>query len=133
MFRDELMSAARAFGVVFDERQAAQFDRFYGLVLDWNQRMNLTAIIESKDFAIKHIIDSLSLLRAEPSLDGRRVIDVGTGAGFPGLPLKIFCPSIRLTLLDSLNKRINFLRAAVETLGLYNRRKTELMSCFETS
>lgn len=118
MFPDDLTSAARAFGVAFDDRQAAQFERFYRLVLDWNQRMNLTTITEPNDFAIKHIIDSLMILRAEPALDGRRVIDVGTGAGFPGLPLKIFCPSIRLTLLDSLNKRINFLTAAIEALEL---------------
>lgn len=118
MFRDELTVAAAAFGIAFDERQSEQFERFYRLVSDWNQRMNLTAITDPKDFAVKHVIDSLTLLRAEPSLDGRRVIDVGTGAGFPGLPLKIFCPSLRLTLLDSLNKRINFLTAAVEELEL---------------
>ena len=65
MFIDELTSAARAFGITVDGRQAERCDRFYRLVLEWNRRMNLTAIIESKDFAIKHIIDSLSLLRAE--------------------------------------------------------------------
>ena len=118
MFIDELTSAARAFGITVDGRQAERCDRFYRLVLEWNRRMNLTAIVEPKDFAIKHIIDSLTILRAEPALDGLRVIDVGTGAGFPGLPLKIFCPSIGLTLLDSLNKRINFLGAAVEALEL---------------
>ncbi len=118
MFIDELTSAARAFGITLNRRQAGQCDRFYRLVVDWNQRMNLTAITAPKDFAIKHIIDSLTILRAEPTLDGLRVIDVGTGAGFPGLPLKIFCPSIGLTLLDSLSKRINFLERAVAALEL---------------
>ena len=118
MFRDELMCAARAFDLAFDDRQAAQFERFYRLVVDWNERMNLTAITAPRDFAIKHVIDSLSIIRAEPALDGLSVIDVGTGAGFPGIPLKIFCPTIRLTLLDSLNKRIKFLSTAVEELGL---------------
>lgn len=68
--------------------------------------------------AIKHIVDSLSCYKAELFKDGTSLIDVGTGAGFPGLPLKIFCPSLKLTLLDSLNKRIKFLQLVVDELGL---------------
>ena len=118
MFKDDLIEAAEHFGLELNDRQSELFDRYYRLVVDWNRRINLTAITDPKEFAIKHIVDSLSILRAEPELDGRRVIDVGTGAGFPGVPLKIFCPSLKLTLLDSLNKRINFLSAVVEELGL---------------
>ena len=118
MFRDALKEAAEKFGLELSNAQLFRFERFFLMVLDWNQRINLTAITDPKEFAIKHIVDSLSIIRAEPDLDGRRIIDVGTGAGFPGIPLKIFCPSLKLTLLDSLNKRINFLSAAIEALGL---------------
>ena len=118
MFRDELAGAANQFGITLNPQQLDQFERYYQLVIDWNQRVNLTAITDPHDFAVKHIVDSLSIIRAELELDGRRVIDVGTGAGFPGIPLKIFCPSIKLTLLDSLNKRLNFLSTAIEELKL---------------
>ena len=118
MFRDELADAANRFDIPIDDRQSDLFDRYYRLVIDWNRRINLTAITEPHDFAVKHIVDSLSIIRAELELDGRRVIDVGTGAGMPGIPLKIFIPSIKLTLLDSLNKRISFLKTAIAELKL---------------
>ena len=100
------------------EEQFQQFDRYATLLLEWNTRMNLTALTEPKDVAVKHMIDSLSAYDAALFAGQPAVIDVGTGAGFPGLPLKIFAPHIHLTLMDSLAKRVSFLEAVVQELGL---------------
>ena len=96
--------------------QLERFCAYYDLLVDWNMRVNLTAITGMEDVANKHFIDSLA---AEPYLKpGAKVIDVGTGAGFPGVPLLIVRPDLKLTLLDGLNKRIVFLQTLLETLGL---------------
>lgn len=118
MFRDEMKKAAEAFGLTLSETQLAQFTRYYELLVKWNEKMNLTAITEAHEVAVKHMVDSLSAY--DPALFNGTVsiIDVGTGAGFPGLPLKIFCPDAKLTLMDSLNKRVNFLQTVVDELGL---------------
>lgn len=98
------------------EEQLGRFERYYELLLEWNARMNLTAITRKEDVASKHFIDSLA---AEPYLaENAKVIDVGTGAGFPGVPLLIVRPDLKLTLLDGLNKRILFLEAVLQELGL---------------
>lgn len=98
------------------ESQCAQFALYYEMLADWNTRMNLTAITEKKDVAEKHFLDSLA---AEPLLPvGARVIDVGTGAGFPGVPLLIVRPDLRMTLLDGVNKRLTFLAALLDALSL---------------
>ena len=107
-------------GVSLNDTQLLQFEAYYLELADWNQRMNLTSVIDHDEVQVKHFLDSLTLLRA---LDGRmrsdaRLVDVGAGAGFPGLPLKLACPDIRLTLLESTGKKANFLRHVVETLGL---------------
>ena len=117
-FRDELAGAAAAFGLPLSEAQLVQFQRYYELLLKWNEKMNLTAITEPREVAVKHIVDSLSAYDEALFIDGVRVVDVGTGAGFPGIPLKVLCPSIRLTLLDSLQKRVGFLREVVSAMGL---------------
>lgn len=91
--------------------------RYKELLAEWNERMNLTAITEDREVAVKHFADSLSVLKVR-DISGKSVIDVGTGAGFPGLVLKIAVPDIQLTLLDSLNKRIGFLQAVCDELGL---------------
>lgn len=118
MFRDEMKRAAEDFGLALSETQLAQFTRYYELLVEWNEKMNLTAITEEHEVAVKHMVDSLSAY--DPALFNGAVsiIDVGTGAGFPGLPLKIFCPDAKLTLMDSLNKRVNFLQTVVDELGL---------------
>lgn len=96
--------------------QLTRFDAFARLLLDWNTRMNLTAITEPREIAEKHFADSLAAVSLLP--DGARVIDVGTGAGFPGIPLLIARPDLKMTLLDALNKRIGFLQAVCAELGL---------------
>lgn len=106
------------FGLTLTENQLMQFIRYYELLTDWNQRMNLTAITEYDDVMKKHFVDSVSLVRAYDLSGNISVIDVGTGAGFPGLALKIAFPHLKMTLLDSLNKRIQFLDAVIEDLDL---------------
>ncbi len=118
MFLKELLAAAEIFSVEFNSEQLNQFDDFYKLVLDWNKKINLTTIIEPKDFAVKHIIDSISIWNDEIFSEVKTVIDVGTGAGFPGIPLKIFKPNLKITLLDSLSKRTNFLTKVINELNL---------------
>jgi len=99
--------------------QLAQFETFFAELTDWNQRVNLTRITARDDVIRKHFLDSLTILQAVPNLPAR-VIDVGTGAGFPGLVLKIFQPDIHLTLVESVGKKTTFLRHIVETLALDN-------------
>ena len=118
MFKEELQRAAAEYGIMLSDKQMEQFNRYFELLIEWNEKINLTAITEPKDVAIKHMIDSITAYDEKIFQDGVTVIDVGTGAGFPGLPLKIFCPKIKLTLMDSLNKRIKFLQTVVEELGL---------------
>ena len=117
-FAEILKKAAEEYGISLSETQLQQFDRYQELLVEWNQKMNLTALTEPKDVAIKHMIDSISVYDDEWFSEGMSVIDVGTGAGFPGLPLKILCPSLKVTLLDSLNKRVKFLETVVSELGL---------------
>lgn len=118
MFQDEMKKATEAYGLHLSEVQLQQFTRYYELLIAWNEKMNLTAITEAHEVAIKHMVDSLTAYDKTLFHKGVSVIDVGTGAGFPGLPLKIFCPEIRLTLMDSLNKRVKFLQTVVDELGL---------------
>ena len=118
MFKEELAKAAAEYGISLNDTQMEQYNRYFELLVEWNEKINLTAITEPKEVAIKHMIDSITAYDENLFKDGMTVIDVGTGAGFPGLPLKIFCPEIKLTLMDSLNKRIKFLQTVVEELGL---------------
>ena len=107
-----------ALGITLTEQQINQFLIYYEMLVEWNQMMNLTAITEYEEVMKKHFVDSISLVKAYDVSKSVSVIDVGTGAGFPGLALKIAYPQLKLTLLDSLNKRIQFLNAVIEKLGL---------------
>ena len=107
-------------GIALNDTQKQQFIAFYEYLAEKNKVMNLTGITEFDEFIDKHYIDSLSIVNAVDMHQVQSAIDVGTGAGFPGIPLKIAFPHLKITLLDSLNKRINFLNEVVETLGLEN-------------
>ena len=114
---------AQLMGIELNDSQIANYDTYRDMVIEKNKVMNLTAITDPEEFALLHFADSLSLIpaveEASPLTNKElSVIDVGTGAGFPAIPLKIAYPNINLTLLDSLNKRVNFLNSVVEELGL---------------
>ena len=108
----------KLFGIELSDVQKDQFNRYYSLLIEWNDKINLTAITDKQEVIKKHFEDSLSISSVIDMNAVNSVIDVGTGAGFPGIPLKIVFPSLKLTLLDSLNKRINFLNTVVDELGL---------------
>jgi len=102
------------------ERQVQQFDQLTDILLDWNQRMNLTAITDPDEIMIKHHLDSLTLLQVVHQFDGMKLIDVGTGAGFPGLALAITFPDLHVTFLDSTGKKLKFIDHAGQALKLSN-------------
>lgn len=109
---------AQEYGIILNDRQLEQFNIYYELLLEWNKKINLTAITEPEEVAVKHMVDSLSAWDESLLPANARAIDVGTGAGFPSIPLKIMLPDLKLTLLDSLNKRIKFLQLVTDALGL---------------
>lgn len=104
--------------IKLDNRQLEQFQRFYEMLIEWNKVMNLTGITEFEEVVTKHFVDSLSIVNIYDLNRVRRVIDVGTGAGFPGIPLKIAFPHLEVVLLDSLNKRIRFLNNVIDELKI---------------
>ena len=104
--------------IKFTEEQLQKFYKYMNMLIEWNKKINLTAIIEPKEIILKHFIDSLTILKYVN--DNEKIIDVGTGAGFPGIPIKIMNSNIEITLLDSLNKRINFLNEVINKLELKN-------------
>lgn len=105
-------------GIRLTDVQKEQFDRYYKLLIEWNKVMNLTGITEYEEVNLKHFTDSLTIVRIMEMNNVSTLIDVGTGAGFPGIPIKIVFPHVKVILLDSLNKRIKFLNQVIEELNL---------------
>jgi len=112
------IQCAHELGIRVTCRQAGQFAVHAAEMMAWNRRINLTAITDPREIAVKHFIDSLSLANDMP--DGTRLIDIGSGAGFPGLPLKIMTPSLSVTLVDASRKKVNFLKQVIRMLKLEN-------------
>lgn len=117
-FKEKLKTKAGAVGIILNDRQLRQFEQFYHLLTEKNKVMNLTAITEEDEVIDKHFMDSLSCARVMDMSRVRSLVDVGTGAGFPGIPLKIVYPEIRVLLVDSLNKRVQFLNEVIDQLSL---------------
>jgi 16S rRNA (guanine527-N7)-methyltransferase len=114
----DLAALAAAFGIALSAAQVAQFEQYRQLLIEWNERINLTAITDPADIQVRHFLDSLTCALATGDLNGQSLVDVGTGAGFPGLPLKILYPELKLTLVESVAKKTHFLQAAVQQLAL---------------
>lgn len=115
---EQLKKKSEMLDIALSEEQLQQFLAYYEMLIEKNKVMNLTAITEKEEVIDKHFIDSISLNKAMDVTKALKILDLGTGAGFPGIPLKIAYPNLELTLLDSLNKRIKFLDEVIEVLGL---------------
>ncbi len=117
VLKARLVAGAQELGIALDGVQAAALMRLIVELRDWNTRVNLTAITEPTDMVDKHLLDSLSI---QPHLHGKRIADIGTGAGFPGLPLAIVNPRRVFTLIEATGKKVQFVRHAIEALGIEN-------------
>lgn len=119
MTKEEFYQRLAEQGFELSDSQKEQFERYFELLVEWNEKINLTAITEKSEVYLKHFYDSVApVLQGKISNEKIRLLDIGAGAGFPSLPMKILCPEIDVTIIDSLNKRINFLTLLAEELGL---------------
>lgn len=120
LFERLMVEKLSGLSISLSVRQMDQFYEYYEMMIEWNKVMNLTTITELEDVVSKHFADSLSIVNLVDSLGDKHdsIIDIGTGAGFPGIPLKIVYPNLKVVLLDSLNKKVNFLKEVCDKLGL---------------
>lgn len=136
-------ASCRSVNLEFDEEKYSQFVEYKKLIQEWNEKINLTAITDDEGVMKKHFIDSIKVFNFEGLLDAQCVIDIGTGAGLPGIPMKIVRPNMKVVLLDSLMKRVNFLNEVIAKLGLDDIKaihgraedygKAEYRECFDVA
>jgi len=120
MTKEEFITALKDLNIEVTEEKLAKLNKFYKLLVEWNSKINLTRIIEEQDVYLKHFYDSLTITKVIDLNKVETLCDVGTGAGFPGIVLKIFYPNLKVTLIDSLEKRIKYLNNVIEKLNLEN-------------
>ena len=120
MNKEQFVLEVRSLGIEVTEKKLKKLDEFYNLLILWNEKINLTTITAIQDVYLKHFYDSLTLFRVCDLTKDINICDVGSGAGFPGIVLKIFFPNLKITLVDSLNKRVNYLNTIIKELGLVN-------------
>ncbi len=118
MTKNEFIEELRKLNIEITQLQLAQLDKYYELLIEWNKKINLTRITEKEEVYLKHFYDSITLIKAIDLTKNLEVCDIGTGAGFPGIVLKIIFPNLKLTLVDALNKRIEFLKIVIKELNL---------------
>ena len=120
MNKEEFINELKKINIMLSSKRLDQLDKYYHLLVEWNEKINLTRIIEEKDVYLKHFYDSLTLSKVIDLDQDLKLCDIGTGAGFPGLVLKIVFPNLKVVLVDSLLKRIKFLNIVINELGLEN-------------
>lgn len=118
MTNEEFIEELKKLNITLTQEQLNQLEKYYELLIEWNKRINLTRIVEKKDVYLKHFYDSITLIKAIDLTKGQELCDIGTGAGFPGIVLKIVFPHLNITLVDALNKRIEFLKLVIKELNL---------------
>lgn len=120
MTNEEFIEKLKELNIILTSEQLNQLEKYYELLIEWNKKINLTRIVEKKDVYLKHFYDSITLIKAIDLTKGQELCDIGTGAGFPGIVLKIVFPHLNITLVDALNKRIEFLKLVIKKLNLKN-------------
>lgn len=120
MTKEEFIYELKKLNIILDEEQLQKLNTFYKLLIEWNKKINLTRITSEEDVYLKHFYDSLTLIKVVDLTKNYTLCDVGTGAGFPGIVLKIVFPNLKITLIDSLLKRVNYLNIIIKELNLHN-------------